>query len=83
MQMVNGTSFDKLWEQKDGMWYERTGSVVISEQKNKMKGVQYVYNGRDNIDAALVCEHRLREHTWIINEKFEGVDAALGFGYET
>ena len=33
------------------MWYERTGSVVISEQKNKMKGVQYVYNGRDNIDT--------------------------------
>ena len=46
------------------MWYERTGSVVISEQqKNKMEGVQHVYNGRDNIDAALVCEHGLREHT--------------------
>ena len=36
-------------EQKDGRWYERTGSVVISEQKNKMGGVQHVYNGRDNI----------------------------------
>ena len=46
------------------MWYERTGSVVISEQKqNKMEGVEHVYNQRDNIDAALVCEHRLREHT--------------------
>ena len=47
----------------DGRWYERTGSVVISEQKNKMEGVPHVYNGKDNIDAALVCEHGLREHT--------------------
>ena len=62
--------------QKDGRWYERTGSVVISEQKNKMEG------RRDNIDAALVCEDRLREHTWTINGKFQGVDAARGFGIE-
>ena len=50
----NGTS---------GGRHERTDSVVISEQKNKMEGVQHVYNGRDDIDAALVCEHRLRERT--------------------
>ena len=31
----------------------------------------------DNIDAALVCENWLREHTWTINGKFQEVDAAL------
>ena len=50
-------------EQKDGEWHERTNSVVISEQETKMEGVQHVYNKKDNIDAALVCEDRLREHT--------------------
>ena len=45
--------------QKDGGWHERTNSVVISEQETKMEGVQHVYN----IDAALVCEDRLREYT--------------------
>ena len=44
-----GWHFTHRWEQKDGRWYERMGSVVISEQKNKMGGVQHVYNGRDNI----------------------------------
>ena len=49
---------------QDGGRHERTNSVVISEQEAKMEGVQHVYNGRDNIiDAALVCEDRLREHT--------------------
>ena len=48
-----------------------------------MDGVQYVYNGRDNIiDAALVWEDRLREHLRTINGKFQGVDAVLGFGIE-
>ena len=32
-----------------------------------MEGVQHVYN----IDAALVCEDRLREHTKTINGKFQ------------
>ena len=40
----------------------------------------------DNIDAALVCENWLREHTWTINGKFlevnmflmeDNIDAAL------
>ena len=34
----------------------------------------------DNIDAALVSENWLREHTWTINGKFQEVDAALSFG---
>ena len=53
-----------------GGWHERTNSVVNSEQETKMEGVQHVYNKKDNIDAALVCEDRLREHTWTINGKF-------------
>ena len=49
-----------------------------------MEGVQHVYDGRDNIiDAALVWEDRLREHTQTINGKFQGVYAVLGFGIET
>ena len=40
-----------------------------------MEGMKYYYE--DNIDAALVCENRLREHTWTINGKFQEVDAAL------
>ena len=48
---------------QDGGRHERTNSVVISEQETKMEGVQHVYNKKDNIDAALVCEDRLREHT--------------------
>ena len=48
---------------QDGGWHERTNSVVISEQETKMEGVQHVYNKKDNIDAALVCEDRLREYT--------------------
>ena len=46
---------------QDGGRHERTNSVVISEQETKMEGVQHVYNKKDNIDAALVCEDRLRE----------------------
>ena len=53
-----------------GGWHERTNSVVNSEQETKMEGVQHVYYKKDNIDAALVCEDRLREHTWTINGKF-------------
>ena len=53
-----------------GGWHERTNSVVNSEQETKMEGVQHVYYKNDNIDAALVCEDRLREHTWTINGKF-------------
>ena len=68
---------------EDGGQHERTDFVVISEQETKMEGVQHVYNGRDNIiDAALVWEDRLREHTRTINGKFQGVDAVLGFGIE-
>ena len=48
-----------------------------------MEGVQHVYYKKDNIDAALVCEDRLREHTWTIDGKFQGVDAVLSFGMET
>ena len=34
----------------------------------------------DNIDAALVCEDRLREYTWTINEEqAQVVDAVLVF----
>ena len=46
-----------------------------------MEGIEHIYNGKDNIDAALVCEHRLREHTWTINEKIQEVDAALALGW--
>ena len=53
-----------------GGWHERTNSDVNSEQETKMEGVQHVYYKKDNIDAALVCEDRLREHTWTINGKF-------------
>ena len=48
---------------REGGWHEIIDSVVISEQETKMEGVQRVYNRRDNIDAALVCEDGLREHT--------------------
>ena len=46
-----------------GGLHERTDSVVSSQQETKMEGVQHVYNKKDKIDAALVCEDRLREHT--------------------
>ena len=48
---------------REGGWHEIIDSVVISEQETKMEGVQRVCNRRDNIDAALVCEDGLREHT--------------------
>ena len=48
---------------REGGWHEIIDSVVISEQETKIEGVQHVYNRRDNIDAALVCEDGLREHT--------------------
>ena len=60
---TNSNPFILFREQKDGGWHERTNSVVISEQETKMEGIQHVYNKRDNIDAALVCEDRLREYT--------------------
>ena len=51
-----------------------------------MEGVQHVLKRRDQLRGQHWCSSglwRLREHTWTINGKFQEVDAALGFGFET
>ena len=48
---------------------EVEGNGMLKENKEK-----------ENIDAALVCEDRLREYTWTINEEqAQVVDAVLVF----